>query len=191
MSPACLRPSLVPVATLCLLTGACGRPHPDRSTSLPPPPDRSYLCLRASAPIQVDGRIEEREWAAAPWSEPFVDIEGLDRPLPELSTRMRMLWDDGFLYIAAEMEEPHLWGTLTERDAVIYRDDDFEVFLDPDGDTHDYYELEINVLGTIWDLMLTRPYRDAGRAIDAWDIRGIQTAVLPAGTVNDPADLDR
>jgi hypothetical protein len=84
-----------------------------------------------------------------------------------------------------------VWATLTERDAVIYRDDDFEVFLDPDGDTHEYYELEINALGTWWDLFLVRPYRDGGPAIDAWDVRDLRAAVRVDGTINDPSDTDR
>jgi hypothetical protein len=150
-----------------------------------------YVCYRAADGIVVDGRIDGEEWAAAPWSATFVDIEGDDRPAPALETRMRMLWDDDHLYVAARLEEPHLWGTLLERDAVIYRDDDFELFLDPDGDTHDYYELEINVLGTVWDLMLDRPYRDGGSADNGWDVAGLRTAVVADGTVNDPGDTDR
>jgi hypothetical protein len=102
-----------------------------------------------------------------------------------------MLWDGEFFYVGAQMEEPHVWGTLTERDAVIYYDNDFEVFIDPDADTHLYYELEINALGTVWDLMLIKPYRDGGPAIDAWDIRGLRTTVAVDGTVNDPSDEDR
>jgi|GEM_PF-5265226 len=42
----------------------------------------------------------------------------------------------------------------------VFYDNDFEVFIDPDGDTHRYYELEINAFGTEWDLFLDRPYRD-------------------------------
>ena len=83
-----------------------------------------------------------------------------------------------------------MWGTLTERYAVIYMDDDFEVFIDPDGDTHQYYELEINALGTEWDLLLVRPYRDGGPAINAWDIQGLRTAVHVDGSLNDPSDTD-
>jgi len=33
-----------------------------------------------------------------------------------------MLWDDDCLYIAAEMEEPHVWATLTKRDSIIFHD---------------------------------------------------------------------
>ena len=94
----------------------------------------------------------------------FVDIEGDAKPAPRFRTRAKMLWDDTYFYIAAEMEEPHVWGTLTKHDSVIFHDNDFEVFLDPDGDTHDYYEFEINALNTGWDLFLDKPYRDGGQA---------------------------
>ena len=106
------------------------------------------------------------------------------------ATRAKMLWDDEHFYVAAEMEEPDLWGTLTERDSVIFHDNDFEIFIDPDGDTHAYYELEVNALGTAWDLMLMKPYRDGGRAIDAWDIAGLQVGVDLRGTINRPGDRD-
>jgi hypothetical protein len=138
----------------------------------------------------VDGKLSEGDWAVAPWTEDFIDIEGPTRPQPHLRTRAKVLWDDRALWIGAELEEPHVWGTLTERDAVIYQDDDFEVFIDPDGDTHGYYELEINALGTEWDLLLIRPYRDGGPAIHAWDIPGLRSAVHVSGTVNEPADRD-
>lgn len=174
-----------------LLAAACALPlSAQQAVPAAPEPHRSYIVARAAVPITVDGRIDA-EWAAAPWSESFVDIEGSARARPPHDTRVRMLWDDDFLYIAARLEEPHVWGTLTERDAVIFHDDDFELFIDPDGDTHHYYELEVNALGTVWDLLLTKPYRDGGRAIDAWDIRGLEVAVYVDGTINDPADVDR
>lgn len=149
-----------------------------------------YICMRAPSPPVVDGVLDDPSWAAAAWSQDFVDIEGSVRPLPAYRTRVKMLWDDEYLYVAVELEEPHVWGTLTERDAVIFHDDDFELFIDPDGDTHLYYELEINALGTVWDLLLVKPYRDGGPAIDAWDIAGLRSAVRVRGTLNDPGDID-
>ena len=89
------------------------------------------------------------------------------------------------------MEEPDVWATLTARDSVIFHDNDFEVFIDPDGDTHEYYELEVNALGTEWDLMLVQPYRDGGPPIDAWDIAGLETGVDVRGTINRPGDSRR
>jgi hypothetical protein len=102
-----------------------------------------------------------------------------------------MLWDDDWFYVAAEMEEPVLWGTLKERDSVIFRDNDFEFFIDPDGDTHTYYELEVNALGTPWDLMLIKPYRDGGPAIHGWDIAGLQVGVDLKGTLSLAGDRDQ
>ena len=99
---------------------------------------------------------------------------------------MKMLWDEKALYIAAEITEPHVWATLTDHDAVIFHDPDFEVFLDPDGDNHLYGELELNAKNTTWDLLLTKPYKDGGQAINAWEIIGLKTAVHVNGTLNDP-----
>ena len=64
------------------------------------------------------------------------------------------------------------------------------MFIDPDGDTHQYYELEVNVLGTAWDLLLVRPYRDGGPPIDGWDIAGLGIGVNARGTINRPGDKD-
>lgn len=155
-------------------------------------PPRGYVGCRAAQPIRIDGKIDDPAWDAAPWSDDFVDIEGDKRPMPRHKTRVKMLWDDTCLYIAAALTEPHVQASLTKRDSYIFHDDnDFEVFLDPDGDNHFYAELELNALNTTWDLLLTKPYRDGGHALDAWDIDGLRTAVHVDGTLNDPRDSDR
>jgi len=151
----------------------------------------NYVCYRSSSPLKVDGALDERDWRRARWTEDFVDIEGENRPKPRFRTRVKMLWDDTYFYVGAELEEKDVWATLTERDSIIYQDNDFEVFIDPDDDTHEYYELEINALGTVWDLLLLRPYRDGGPAVHAWDIRGLKAAVKIEGTINRPGDRDK
>lgn len=158
---------------------------------LDPPAVRHYLAPQAAAPPVIDGRLDDAAWRAAPWSEPFTDIEGSRRPAPRWDTRVKMLWDESALYLAATLEEPDLWGTLTRRDTVIFLDHDFEVFIDPDADTHHYYELEINALGTVWDLLLEKPYRDGGPPVNEWNIEGLQSAVHLDGTLNQPRDRDR
>ena len=152
---------------------------------------RLYVAPRAQAAPVIDGDLDEEVWGAAPWTESFVDIRGEDWPRPQWTTRARLTWDSCCLYVGAELEEPHLWATLTDRDAIIYRDNDFEVFLDPDGDGLAYYELEINAFGTEFDLFLDKPYRSGGSAHIAWDMEGLRTAVRLDGTINDPSDEDR
>jgi cellulose/xylan binding protein with CBM9 domain len=149
---------------------------------------RHAIAYRAAAPLAIDGRLDEPAWRAVPWSDPFVDIEG--RRKAPFTTRVKMLWDDQAFYVGADLEESDVWSTLTERDSVIFQDNDFELFIDPDGDTHGYYELEINALGTVWDLLLVQPYRDGGPAIHGWDIAGLKSAVDVRGTINRPGDRD-
>jgi predicted esterase len=150
-----------------------------------------YVCRHTSTPIVVDGIPDDAAWADAPWTADFVDIQDGAKPKPRFRTRAKMLWDDDYLYIAAELEEPHVWATLTQHDSVIFQDPDFEVFINPRGDTHNYYEFEMNALNTGWDLMLERPYMDKGRANNSWDIPGLKTAVHVNGTLNNPADIDK
>src|SRR5262245_48268932 len=126
------------------------RPEPDFE-KLPFAP-RRVICYRTPSTLAIDGTLDEPAWKAAPWTDPFVDIVDVrgDRRLP-LETRAKMLWDDEYFYFGADLQEPEIWATLTARDSVIFQDNDFEVFIDPDGDTHAYYELEINALATVWD----------------------------------------
>jgi hypothetical protein len=182
-------PLLATAGALFVLTRSS--PPPQKSDDAPYVPPRGYVCYRARSPVVIDGRLDDAAWADAPWSEAFRDIEGDRRPEPAHRTRVKMLWDDEALYIAAELTEPHVWATLTKHDSVIFQDNDFEVFLDPDGDSHLYAELELNALNTTWDLLLTKPYKDGGHAVNAWEITGLRTAVRIDGTINDPSDTDR
>ncbi len=149
-----------------------------------------YVCHYSANPLKIDGQLTDAAWSAAPWTEYFVDIEGDAKPKPRYRVRAKMLWDNQYFYIAAELEEPHVWATLTQHDAVIFQDNDFEVFIDPDGDNHEYYEFEINALNTGWDLRLKKPYKDGGPALNEWEIPGLKTAVHINGTLNNPADTD-
>ncbi|MDE3068046.1 MAG: carbohydrate-binding family 9-like protein [Verrucomicrobiota bacterium] len=152
---------------------------------------KHYVCYRAAAPINIDGKLNEVSWKKAAWTDSFTDIQGDAKPPPRYRTRVKMLWDDQYLYIGAELQEPNLWATLRQRDSVIFHDNDFEVFIDPNGSTQPYYETEINALGTVWDLLLRLPYRDADHvAVNAWNIRGLKVGVGLHGTLNDPTDVD-
>jgi hypothetical protein len=154
---------------------------------------KNYICYRTDEKINIDGKLDEKSWAQTGWTDDFVDIEGNSKLQPRYKTHVKMLWDDQYFYVAAELEEPNLWATLTQRDTVIFYDNDFEIFIDPDGDTHNYYELELNALKTVWDLFLVRPYRDyGGKQVPfvSWDIKGLQVGVHLDGTLNNPNDKD-
>lgn len=181
--------ALIPLlAGLAGLSLAFSQKEEDQGVEVP----RSYPAARALSGPVVDGLLTDACWKKAPWSRNFVDIEGKKKPKPAHRTQVKMLWDEKALYIAARLEEPHLQGTLKEHDSYIFHaDNDFEVFIDPDGDCHHYGELELNSLGTTWDLLLTKPYRDGGAALDSWEIKGLQVKTHLEGTLNNPGDTDQ
>ena len=152
---------------------------------------RRYPCRRTDTVPALDGLLDDGPWKTAPWSESFVDIEGWNKPTPRYATWFKMLWDDENLYIGAYLEEPHLWATYDKHDMVVFHEHDFEVFIDPDGNKESYYELEFNVIGTIFDLYLDREYRLGGTAHHQWNCEGIEGEISKFGTANNSTDTDK
>lgn len=141
--------------------------------------------------MKIDGKVTDKEWAAAVPCSDFRDIRGEGWAAPKYQTTFRMLWDDDNLYISAVLEEPDVKAKVSERDDIVYRDNDFEVFLNPYSDSILYYEFEINALGTVMDLLMDKPYSKGGTYIMTWDFPGLKTAVKVQGTLNKSTDTDK
>jgi len=152
---------------------------------------KGYVVYRAKTPLVIDGNAKEPDWSRVKWIDDFADIEGDKKPAPLYSTRVKMLYDSAALYILAELQEPHIWATYDTRDMIIYHENDIEIFIDPDSDTHDYFEYELNAKNTLLDLKMPMPYRNGGKADIHWNSAGFQSAVSIDGTLNDPADQDK
>ncbi len=152
---------------------------------------KSYVVQHTDAVLKIDGNLDEAAWQKAPWTDDFVDIEGSLKPLPALRTQVKMLWNDSTLFIAAKLQEPNIWATQTHHDDIIFKDNDFEVFIDPGNTTHQYTEIEVNAINKIFDLFLPKPYRNQGNPFIGWDVTGLQSAVKTDGTLNNAADEDK
>jgi hypothetical protein len=122
-----------------------------------------YICYRTREPLTVDGRLTEAAWQKAPKSPRFVDMVTGDPAF--LDTRAAALWDDQNLYISFWVEEPFVEARLTERDSLIFMENDIEVFIDG-GDC--YYEFEINALGTIYEVFFI--WQDAYKRGSQFDV---------------------
>jgi hypothetical protein len=177
-----------------------------------------YTAYRADGPIAVDGRLDEPSWALAPRSPRFVDLVTGAPTIHD--TRAAVLWDDDYLYIGFWVEEPFVEAKLTERDSLIWTENDVEVFV---AGRDAYYELELNALGTpyealfIWEDAYERgayaripalareaegakPWNGVGFdkhprgpriGFFRWDLPRLRTAVFVDGTINDNTDRDR
>ena len=107
-----------------------------------------YICSRAKGPIQINGKLDDPSWENAPWSTPLVDIITGEKAFME--TRVKLLWDDQYLYIGYKNEEPYVRATLTERDSYIWNDNDIELFI---AGKNAYYEFEMNALNTVYEVL--------------------------------------
>ena len=150
-----------------------------------------YDCHRTAGKIRIDGRVREKEWAGAVPCTDFRDIRGDGYAAPKYLTTLRMLWDDDNLYVSAVLEEPDVKAGVVRRHDIVYHDNDFEVFLNPYGDKILYYELEVNALGTVMDLLMSQPYSEGGTYMMTWDFPGLEIAVKVLGTLNKSSDTDR
>ncbi len=151
---------------------------------------KSYNAKYVSLPPTIDGIVNDSTWSQVNWENNFEDIEGGSKPSPKLFSQFKILWDSSNLYIAAYLMEPDLWATKSKRDDIIYYDNDFEIFLDPNNDGENYFEFEINALGTLMDLMMTKPYNKGGTYSLKWNAENIKYAVRPNGTINNNLDID-
>ena len=122
-----------------------------------------YTCHRIRTPIKVDGHLTESVWEKAPRSPRFVDMVTGDPAL--FDTRAAALWDSDNLYIGFWVEEPFVEAHLTERDSLIFMENDIEVFIDG-GDS--YYEFEINALNTVYEVFFI--WQDAYQRGSRFDV---------------------
>jgi hypothetical protein len=151
---------------------------------------KSYIINYVKVPPLIDGEINDPIWQQAQWLDDFRDIEGDLKANPALQTNVKMLWDDSCIYIAAKIIDPNVWANLKQHDEVVFHDNDFEVFINPNNTTHQYFELEFNALNTVFDLFLNKPYRNGGNAMINWNAEGLRSSVKVQGTTNNPADKD-
>lgn len=113
-----------------------------------------YVAKRTPTPPPLDGTLRAECWQNALKSPRFVDMATGDPAI--FDTRAAVLWDDENLYIGFWIEEPFPTAKLTERDSLIFAENDVEVFIDG-GDA--YYEFEINARNTVYEVLFV--WRDA------------------------------
>lgn len=96
--------------------------------------------------------------------------------LPRLATSIRMGLRAGVLCVRFDGRDDGVVATHRDRDAPLWEEDVFEVFLAPGpGPPRVYFELEVNPLGALFDARVDSPeLRRASMGVDAsWDCPGL------------------
>ena len=106
-----------------------------------------YFAKRIDTLLTIDGNIEKEAWEHAAWSKRFVDIVTGEPGM--YNTQCALLWNNTHLYLAFKAEEPFLEAALTERDSIIFLENDLELFIEGKDC---YYELEVNAANTVYEV---------------------------------------
>jgi hypothetical protein len=115
--------------------------------------------------------------AVVPWvGLPALELhENTTGAAPAQRTSVKVAWTAGELRVLFRCEDMRPWATMTKRDAPLYEEEVVEVFIDPVGDLATYFEIEVNPLNAVLDLVLRR--NRSGYAKDfSWRCDDLRTA---------------
>jgi len=140
---------------------------------------QEYTIYQTETPIKIDGKLDDHAWRDAQPSPVFAELEtGKPALYP---VRARMLWDDQYLYIAFEVNDPNVWGKKIVRDVPMagdstskitmlntprghwgpYRENFVKVYFDPDRDGRNYTEFHVTPLNTVCDKWQETPWHSS------------------------------
>jgi Carbohydrate family 9 binding domain-like len=150
------------------------------------PPVPRYEVRRAASRIVIDGKLDDKAWAAAapidfifPWEF---------QTGAKQKTTARILWDDDYLYVGYECEDADIVALRTERDDPTYLDDAVEFFVNPKpSQTAVYFGLKMNARGVLYDYLMS----NARYAFKRFNMQGVLLATSIRGTLNVRGDKDQ
>jgi hypothetical protein len=151
-----------------------------------------YTVKPASGKMVIDGKLNEPGWKTAEFTQPFVVYN--KGTAPKFPSRAKMLWDSQYLYIAFVMTDEDVWGATSQwkkGDKCLCDEEVAEIFIDPDGDTLNYLEIEVNPLKAVMDLSLDKEFAKGGTGNIDWDIPGLKIGVTVDGTLNNQKSKDK
>ncbi len=156
------------------------------------PRPTSVTAVRTTS-VTLDGRPDEAMWQAAVRSPMVGSLDGEPvrmgaRREDEADwgpTEVAFAWDDVALYVAGWLPDRDIRGTLTERDAPIWKEEVFEVFVFGDDQRSRYLELQVSPRGVLFDAKFER-YR---KGDESWT-SAFEAVVAVDGTIEKAGDQD-
>jgi hypothetical protein len=152
----------------------------------------TYRCTKIDRPLRLDGTLQDPLWEKAV-AQPLYDIHG--RP-GRFKTSIRTLYNDTYLYLGYECEDDYVWGTITERNGSVWEQECVEAFLNPGHTIHQYYEINVSPLNTVFDACIINGRTEADAeapfiGFPDWDVKDLHTAVHVEGELQKPGAATR
>lgn len=137
---------------------------------------------RADKPIKLDGKLDEAAWATAVATPSFVNT--LTGAAAEPTVTVKTLWDDKNLYVAFDVADDFLKSTFTNNDDHLWEQDAVEIMVDPDGDSKNYFELQVAPSNKSFDTRYETRRLPKPFGIMDWNA-GLTSGVELRGKLND------
>ncbi|HZS41653.1 MAG TPA: carbohydrate-binding family 9-like protein [Polyangia bacterium] len=151
------------LAACALALAACKKPDPlwaaapARNLGEPTIAGEPLAIPRFAARPVLDGKLDDAVWANAATIGPLVNpFDGRDAGASPVAAFARAGWDDAALYLAVIVRDrapaspfqrddadPHVWGASSGVELMLQPGDP--------GDNRDYYELQVDVAGAVFD----------------------------------------
>jgi hypothetical protein len=160
---------------------------------LPISPDyyqpEEYFCNTAAATPVIDGIVKGEEWDNINWSSVFVSMVNEESVNELFATQFKLSYQNDSIYIAAQLNETHIWAIHEECTSPHQKDNFLEIFIDSDNDEFDYMCIKVNALGYVCGEYRTI---ESNKPLHYFSLKDtlIRSAVFVNGTLNDPGDED-
>jgi hypothetical protein len=148
--------------------------------------------------VVLDGKLDEAVWGKAYWESNFRQNE--TGAAVRSKTSVALWHDDENLYLGWRCEDMDIQATYTQHDSTLWDEEVVELFVAPvkeipTATTFDYFELQWNPLGTMFDAIIHNQLDTEGWSVKMdgdwdWNAKGMRCAVFVVGTVGQPGDTD-
>ena len=114
---------------------------------------KTLRIVKTNEPITIDGLDKESSWSTTGQADQFINKWPLDTGLAKLQTKVRLLYDDKFLYVFAimEVQDNNLVIQSLKRDINPYYSEGFSMVLDPSGQKSSGFTFGVNASGAQFD----------------------------------------
>lgn len=161
------------------------------SAAIGAPSQPVYVCPKVSNAPVIDGKLDDEAWLNSPEVKLVMSTTG---DPTHWNTKAKMCWDDENLYISFRCEDPDIWGNYTKDNSEVYREEVVEAFINPSCDLANYYEINVTPRNVIFQGVICNPTGkgpDPDKTILGATFKGLKTAVLVDGTLDNRDDTDR
>jgi len=146
----------------------------------------TYVCKRSTLSTPFTDDFQALDWEKAATVSLTDAVTG---EATGVQTEVRALYDDTYLFVQFKCEDPYIWATIEDRDGPVWEEECVEIFLNPSGSKHQYFEINLNPLNTLFDACVLnrrteQRQNESFEPLAQFDIAGVKTETKIEGDMH-------